>query len=578
MARLAATDFGADWILNADADEFWHRARRRASKELFAAVPARFGAVRGAWRNFVPAPGRRAALRGAHDRAALHAELPSAPAQHALQVGAPRARRRAHRPRQPRGARGRSRRAPRLVPDRDPPLPRALARAVPTQVRHAVRRARAERGEGDPRAHGRGVRGVPRRPARRVLRAARRRRRGARRRASRTARTRSTPGCATRCAARVRRRRRRRAARERAPPRPRSRRRPLFAGEYTSLGEADLGASFGDADRRPRGIASAGSSGAPPRASAASPEACVRERARRPAAGVRPDAEGRARPLRARARASSGSRRSAGRWRRAGTPGTTSSTTSSSSTPTRRSRRCSSSATPLTPLVVGLPMAIGGSALLEIVFGVLFAVAVVAWSATALTFGRVPALASAVLLLVYPGLGDALPPGVERRRLRDRPRALGARARADAAAAERRGVRRARRSASRSLVLIRPANQVLLPAVLVPLLAAAPWRRRLTWVAVCLAAAVLPLAGWAVAQRRSATTTPPSRAAAGPGCRSCSVWLGRPDDRAGERRLRRGGSRDLIEHARPDARSRSRASTSRSTRTSRTARTTRPSG
>ena len=48
------------------------------------------------------------------------------------------------------------------------------------------------------------------------------------------------------------------------------------------------------------------------------------------------------------------------------------------------------------------------------------------------------------------------------------------------------------------LVLIRPANQVLLPAVLVPLLAAAPWRRRLTWVAACLAAAVLPLAGWAV--------------------------------------------------------------------------------
>jgi hypothetical protein len=55
MARLAATDLGADWILNTDADEFWH-ARGASLKELFAAVPRRFGAVRGAWRNFVPRP------------------------------------------------------------------------------------------------------------------------------------------------------------------------------------------------------------------------------------------------------------------------------------------------------------------------------------------------------------------------------------------------------------------------------------------------------------------------------------------------------------------------------------------
>jgi Glycosyl transferase family 2 len=55
MARLAATELGADWVLNADADEFW-RARGSTLKELLAAVPGRFGAVRGAWRNFVPRP------------------------------------------------------------------------------------------------------------------------------------------------------------------------------------------------------------------------------------------------------------------------------------------------------------------------------------------------------------------------------------------------------------------------------------------------------------------------------------------------------------------------------------------
>jgi hypothetical protein len=55
MARLAATDFAADWILNADADEFW-LARGASLKEILAAVPGRYGAVRGAWRNFVPRP------------------------------------------------------------------------------------------------------------------------------------------------------------------------------------------------------------------------------------------------------------------------------------------------------------------------------------------------------------------------------------------------------------------------------------------------------------------------------------------------------------------------------------------
>ena len=125
-------------------------------------------------------------------------------------------------------------------------------------------------------------------------------------------------------------------------------------------------------------------------------------------------------------------------------------------------------------------------------------VSVVAWSATALTFGRIPALASAVLLLVYPAWAT-----------------LYHQASSDAVFTTGLAVwalilaRTMRRPSTRgfvalglglaALVLIRPANQVLLPAVLAPLLAAAvPWRRRLTWVAACCAAAVLPLAAWAV--------------------------------------------------------------------------------
>jgi hypothetical protein len=55
MARLAATEYGADWVINSDADEFWW-PREGSLKEVFATVPERYGVVRGCWRHFPPRP------------------------------------------------------------------------------------------------------------------------------------------------------------------------------------------------------------------------------------------------------------------------------------------------------------------------------------------------------------------------------------------------------------------------------------------------------------------------------------------------------------------------------------------
>ena len=55
MARAAATDHGADWVINTDADEFW-LPRRGTLKEMFAAIPEGAGVVWALTCHFVPRP------------------------------------------------------------------------------------------------------------------------------------------------------------------------------------------------------------------------------------------------------------------------------------------------------------------------------------------------------------------------------------------------------------------------------------------------------------------------------------------------------------------------------------------
>jgi Glycosyl transferase family 2 len=56
MGRLAASEFGADWVIHSDADEFWW-PRGESLKDVLASIPNRYGVVRALLRHFVPRPG-----------------------------------------------------------------------------------------------------------------------------------------------------------------------------------------------------------------------------------------------------------------------------------------------------------------------------------------------------------------------------------------------------------------------------------------------------------------------------------------------------------------------------------------
>ncbi|HEY8776010.1 MAG TPA: glycosyltransferase family 2 protein [Gaiellaceae bacterium] len=56
LARLAAVEHHADWVINSDADEFWW-PREGSLKDMLGLVPAEHGVLHAPWWHFPPRPG-----------------------------------------------------------------------------------------------------------------------------------------------------------------------------------------------------------------------------------------------------------------------------------------------------------------------------------------------------------------------------------------------------------------------------------------------------------------------------------------------------------------------------------------
>ena len=178
MARLAATEYGADWVINSDADEFWW-PRGASLPEVLDAVPERYGTVGAFLRVFVPRPGTDSfAERMTVRFSALAPDQRPGVAVQADQEGHPPGRCRGPADaRQPCARAEPVRAASRLVPHRGVPLPAAHRRADDPQGGAPGDRLRAPhrpRADGVPPEH---VRRAARRADRRLLRGPRRRRR-----------------------------------------------------------------------------------------------------------------------------------------------------------------------------------------------------------------------------------------------------------------------------------------------------------------------------------------------------------------------------------------------------------------
>ena len=168
----------------------------------------------------------------------------------------------------------------------------------------------------------------------------------------------------------------------------------------------------------------------------------------------------------------------------------------------------------LAGLGVGVPLELGGVAT-ELWLAVLFAASIVAWASIALSFGVRAALVTSGLLLVYPGYGIVF------HGLSGDP--LFAAGFAGWAVALTRALRRPSVTTflvaglgMGLLVLIRPANQVLIVFALLPLFLRSPWSRRLAWTASFFIGSTAVTQGWkafAALRYGDAVTLEPSKAA-----------------------------------------------------------------
>jgi hypothetical protein len=151
---------------------------------------------------------------------------------------------------------------------------------------------------------------------------------------------------------------------------------------------------------------------------------------------------------------------------------------------------------PLAALGVGVPLSISGW-FAEAFLAVLYALSILAWARVAWVFGALAAIATSVLLLVSPGYGilfhqlasDSLFAAAFAGWAVLLARAITAPSLLRFALAG---------AAGGALVLVRPANQVLLVMALTPLFIAAPWSRRLAWAAAFFIPAVVVSQAWRV--------------------------------------------------------------------------------